>query len=270
LAGEDLKLGSVVLNRGRRVTAADLGIIASLGIQQVSVKRRLKVAFFSTGDELRGIDQPLQAGEIYDSNRYTLFGMLSHQFCDVTDLGVVSDEPVQLRATLLAAANGHDVIISSGGVSVGAADYMRQVISEVGNIFFWKVAMKPGRPLVFGQIQQALFFGLPGNPVAVMVNFSQFVQPALRRLVGEVFAPPLTLNALTTSVLKKRAGRTEYQRGILSQAADGSLLVSKTGEQGSGILLSMSRANCFIVLSAEQTRIEVGQEVRVQPFAESL
>jgi molybdopterin molybdotransferase len=270
LAGEDLQIGQTVLSRGRRITAADLGLIASLGISQVAVKRCLKVAFFSTGDELCSINEPIRPGQIYDSNRYTLFGMLSHQHCHIKDFGVVGDDPAQLRSTLLAAAVDNDVIIATGGVSVGEADFVRDVLSELGTIAFWKVAMKPGRPLTFGYLQQALFFGLPGNPVAVMVNFSQFVQPALQRLAGEINPPPLILNAVTTSTLKKRAGRTEYQRGILSQTADGSLVVSKTGAQGSGILLSMSRANCFIILSSEQTRIEAGEVVMVQPFVDCL
>jgi len=270
LAGEDISLGQTVLKRGRRITAADLGLIASLGIQYVSVLRRLRIAFFSTGDELCAIGGELLPGQIYDSNRYTLFGMLSHLHCEITDLGVVADDPLQLRNMLQMAANRHDVVMSTGGVSVGEADHVRQVLSELGDIVFWKVAMRPGRPLIFGRLQQACFFGLPGNPVAVMVSFCQFVQPALQCLAGEVASPPLILQAVSSSILNKRAGRTEYQRGILSQAADGSLSVCKTGEQGSGILLSMSRANCFIVLTAEQTRVEVGSIVRVQPFADWL
>lgn len=266
-AGEDLMLGQTVLDKGRRITAADLGLLASLGISAIPVLRRLRVAFFTTGDELRGVGEALRPGEIHDSNRYTLFGMLTHQHCLISDLGVVGDDPQALRAALKAAAKEHDVIISTGGVSVGAADHVRSALSELGHIDFWKVAMKPGRPLTFGHVQQAWFFGLPGNPVAAMVSFCQFVQPALQRLAGETANPPLSLHATTTSTLKKRAGRTEYQRGILSLAEDGSMQVRKTGEQGSGILLSMSRANCFIVLSAEQTHVEPGAQVMVQPFA---
>lgn len=266
-AGEDIRLGQTVLTCGRRLTAADLGLLSSLGINNVAVMPRLRVAFFSTGDELQAVGEALQPGQIYDSNRYTLLGMLSHQYCDITDLGVVGDDPMQVRNILQLAAKSHDVIISSGGVSVGEADYIRQVLNELGDIVFWKVAMKPGRPLTFGRLQQALFFGLPGNPVAVMVSFNQFVQPALQRFGGEIVHPPLILRAVTSSPLKKRAGRTEYQRGILNQASDGGLTVCKTGEQGSGILLSMSQANCFIVLTADQTRVEAGSTVIVQPFA---
>lgn len=265
-AGEDIMQGQTVLERGRRIGAADLGLLASLGIPQVCAFRRLRVAFFSTGDELRSVGEALHAGEIYDSNRYALFAMLKHQHCRVTDLGVVRDDPAMLRKILLQAALDHDVLISSGGVSVGEADYVRQVLSESGNIAFWKVAMKPGRPFTFGHLGNTVFFGLPGNPVAMMVSFCQFVQPALQYLAGETPSQPLTLTAVTTSALKKRAGRTEYQRGILSVTADGSLTVSKTGNQGSGILLSMSRANCFIILSADQTHVAAGSNVRVQPF----
>lgn len=266
-AGEDIRLGQTVLTRGRRITSADLGLIASLGLPKVYVMRRLRVAVFSTGDELCAVGETLLSGQIHDSNRYTLHGMLTHQQCEITDLGAVRDDPAALRAALQSAAREHDVIITSGGVSVGEADLVRQVLSELGDIAFWKVAMKPGRPLTFGHLGRAVFFGLPGNPVAVMVTFCQFVRPALQRMAGEIANPPLTLRAVSTSVLKKRAGRTEYQRGILTQTQDGNLSVCKTGEQGSGMLVSMSRANCFIVLPAAQTRVEPGSEVMVQPFA---
>lgn len=266
-AGEDIRCGQKVLARGRRLKAADLGLVASLGIAQVSVMRRLRVAFFSTGDELRPVGEALRPGEIYDSNRYTLYAMLTHQHCEVTDMGVVRDDPAALGAALQRAAEEHDVVISSGGVSVGEVDYVRRVLSELGDISFWKVAMRPGRPLTFGHIGRAVFFGLPGNPVAVMVTFSQFVQPALQRLAGEIADPPLSLPAVSTSALRKRAGRTEFQRGILSRNEDGSLTVCKTGQQGSGVLTSMSHANCFIVLPAAQMRVEPGTTVTVQPFA---
>ncbi|QFY41833.1 molybdopterin molybdotransferase MoeA [Candidatus Methylospira mobilis] len=266
-AGEDIRRGQTVLTGGRRITSADLGLIASLGIAQVAVKRRLRVAVFSTGDELCAVGASLQPGQIHDSNRYTLHGLLTRQHCEVSDLGVVRDDPSALRGALQSAAREHDVVITSGGVSVGEADLVRQVLGELGDIAFWKVAIKPGRPLIFGHLGRAVFFGLPGNPVAVMVTFSQFVQPALQRLAGETAEPPLILRAVSGSALKKRAGRTEYQRGILTQDRDGKLVVCKTGEQGSGMLSSMSRANCFIVMPSEQTRVEPGTEVMVQPFA---
>jgi molybdopterin molybdotransferase len=268
--GEDIQQGQSVLQRGKRITAADLGLIASLGIEEVLVIRKLRVAFFTTGDELRSLGEDLQPGQIYDSNRYTLYAMLAHQHCQITDLGIVGDNPQALQEALTTAAIDHDVIISTGGVSVGEADHVRKVFGKLGNINFWKVALKPGRPLVFGQLQQAWFFGLPGNPVAVMVGFRQFVYPALQRLSGEAPKPTITLQAVSSSVLKKRPGRTEFQRGILSQAADGGLTVCKTGAQGSGILSSMSQANCFIILPAEQTLVEAGAMVMVQPFADWL
>lgn len=266
-AGEDIRRGQTVLMAGRRLRAADIGLLASLGISQVCVRPRLRVALISTGDELRTPSERLHPGEIYDSNRYTLSAMLTHEHCEITQLGVVRDEPDALRAALRAAAGNHDMVVTSGGVSVGDADYVRDILEELGDVAFWKVAMKPGRPLTFGHIGKAVFFGLPGNPVAVMVTFSQFVKPALRRLSGETFEPPLTLQAVSTSTFNKRAGRTEYQRGILSQQADGSLTVRKTGQQGSGVLTSMSSGNCFIVLPAEQTLVEPGTVVTVQPFA---
>ena len=242
--------------------------MASLGFVDIKVIRKLRVAFFSTGDELRSIGEGLQVGEIYDSNRYTLYGLLAHQHCQVSDLGVVRDDPEALRKILATTASAHDLIISSGGVSVGDADYVRQVFSELGEMVFWKVAMKPGRPLTFGKIQNAYFLGLPGNPVATMVSFNLFVKPALQKLAGETVSKPFTIKAITTDNLKKRIGRTEYQRGFLTQTADGRFLVSKTGNQSSGILLSMSKANCYIVLSAEQSQIAKGSEVTVQLFSE--
>jgi molybdopterin molybdotransferase len=267
MAGEDIAYGQSVLTPGRRITAADLGLLASLGLRHVNVIRRLRIAFCTTGDELQTVGEELKSGQIYDSNRYTLFGLLKHQYCEITDLGVIADDVMKLRDALQSAAKQFDVIISSGGVSVGEADYVRQVLGELGEVAFWKVAMKPGRPLTFGRINQAWFFGLPGNPVAVMVSFCQFVRPALQRLSGEAVSQPLILQAISESVLRKRAGRTEFQRGVLRQEADGRLVVSKTGEQGSGMLLSMSRGNCFIVMSAGQTRVEVGAYVNVQPFS---
>jgi molybdopterin molybdotransferase len=269
-AGDDIQQGETVLAQGRRLTAADIGVLASLGIAQVAVRRRLRVAFFSTGDELRSLGEALGPGQIYDSNRYALHALLERQLCDITDLGVVRDDPPALRAALSKASQGHDVVLTSGGVSVGEADYVRQVLGELGEMHFWKVAMKPGRPLTFGHLGPALFFGLPGNPVAMMVGFSQFVLPALRRLAGETAAPPLALRAVSLSALKKQPGRTEYQRGILASGEDGSLTVRLTGHQGSGALTSMSRANCFIVLPPGQTQVEPGAEVLVQPFADWL
>lgn len=265
-AGEDMKAGDLAFGAGRRLSAADLGVIASLGIAEVDVWRKPRVAFFSTGDELRSLGEPLGLGEIYDSNRYTLYGMLEQLGVTVVDLGVVSDDPVRLEAAFRAAARDADAVITSGGVSVGEADYTRDILGRLGEVRFWKVAMKPGRPLAFGKLENAWFFGLPGNPVSVMVTFYEFVRPALDRLMGTTPRLPWTTTARVTDALKKRPGRVEFQRGCLQRGANGQLSVTPTGDQGSGILSSMSQANCFIVLPLDSTRVEAGSEVVVQPF----
>ncbi len=265
-AGEDLRPGDTVLHAGRGLTPADLGLIASLGIAEVSVRRRLRVAFFSTGDELRSLGEPLAPGQIYDSNRYTLHGMLTRLGVDLIDMGVVPDQRETLAGALEQAAGCADAVITSGGVSVGEADFVKDVLEQLGQVEFWKIAMKPGRPLAFGCIGKALFFGLPGNPVSVMVTFYQFVQPALRRLMGQDEPAPVMFQVPVSQRLKKRPGRMEFQRGILARAADGSLLVHGTGDQGSGILNTMSRANCFIVLEQDCGDVEPGRLVTVQPF----
>ncbi len=265
-AGEDLAKGEVALARGHRMQAADLGLLASLGLVEVRIQRPLRVAFFSTGDELRSVGEPLQSGQIYDSNRYTLFGMLSRLGVDIIDLGVIADRPAAMRVAFQRAAADADVLITSGGVSVGEADYVKQVLEEVGEIGFWKIAMKPGRPLAFGRIGTTAFFGLPGNPVAVMVTFYQFVQPALRRMSGETHVEQPQFLVPCQSQLKKRPGRTEFQRGILERDAHGGWSVRKTGAQGSGVLSSMSRANCFIVMTPESTQVTPGDPVLVEPF----
>lgn len=266
-AGEDLATGQRVLSAGKSLNPSDLGLIASLGMGEVSINRKLRVAFFSTGDELRSIGESLGEGEIYDSNRYTLFGMLSRTGVDIIDMGVIKDTREAVRHAFKNASNIADVVISSGGVSVGEADYVKEILEELGQVNFWKVAMKPGRPLTFGKVGHATFFGLPGNPVSVMVTFYQFVQPALRKMMGDSQINPLTLKARCTSKLRKRPGRTEFQRGILETAENGELVVHKTGQQGSGILRSMSEANCFIVLQKESSGIEKNTIVDVQPFS---
>lgn len=265
-AGEDMRAGDVAFAAGRRLSAADLGVIASLGIGEVTVVRRPRVAFFSTGDELRSLGEPLGLGEIYDSNRYTLYGMLHELGVELVDLGVVTDDPEKLEAAFRAAARGADAVITSGGVSVGEADYTKEILARLGEVRFWKVAMKPGRPLAFGKLDDAWFFGLPGNPVSVMVTFYLFVRPALDKLMGTTPRLPWTTVARVTQPLKKRPGRIEFQRGCLSRAADGGLEVTPTGDQGSGILSSMSQANCFIVLPLEATGVAAGSLVDVQPF----
>jgi len=266
-AGEDIAAGSVVLEPGRTLAPADLGLLASLGVAEVAVRRRPRVAFFSTGDELRSIGQPLGEGDVYDSNRYTLCGMLSRLGADILDLGVVSDDPPRLEEALKRAAADADLVITSGGVSVGEADYIKALLGSLGAMSFWKIAMKPGRPLVFGRIGGSLFFGLPGNPVAVMVTFYQFVQPALRCLMTGRAEAPLLVEAVSRARLRKRPGRTEFQRGVLGHGSDGRLEVDLTGKQGSGVLRSMSLADCFIVLPEERGDVEPGERVLVQPFA---
>ena len=263
-AGEDLKAGAVALPRGQLVKPAELGLIASLGIGEVGVYRPLRVVFFSTGDELVSIGNPLAEGQIYDSNRYTLHGMLTRLGCEVIDLGVIRDDPALLEQAFHDASAIGDVVITSGGVSVGEADFVKQLLQKLGEVVFWKIAMKPGRPLAYGKVGNAHFFGLPGNPVSVMVTFYQFVRDALLTLQGVNPLPvqPL-LKAVCTSPIKKAPGRTEFQRGVL-YPEDGVFKVRVTGEQGSGILKSMSDANCFIMLHDHVGNVEAGTTVDVQ------
>ncbi len=265
-AGEDLKTGVPVLRPGRALTPADLGLIASLGIGEVAVRRRLRVAFFSTGDELASIGQPLAPGQVYDSNRYTLHGMLTRLGVELADMGVVRDDPRALEDALRSAAASADAIVTSGGVSVGEADFVKQVMARLGEVLFWKIAMRPGRPMAFGRIDNAFLFGLPGNPVAVMVTFYQFVREALLALGGrgDDCALPL-LSAQAAHPFRKVPGRTEYQRGIVYREGS-TWKVKATGQQGSGVLRSMSEANCFVVLEHGRGRVEAGEAVQVQLF----
>ncbi|QJR11603.1 Molybdopterin molybdenumtransferase [Usitatibacter rugosus] len=264
-AGEDLKRGSVALAKGRVIRPSELGLIASLGIGEIAVYRKLRVAFFSTGDELKGIGTTLGEGEIYDSNRYTLYGMLTRLGCEVLDLGVVRDDPALIERAFQEAAASADVVITSGGVSVGEADFVKAMLAKLGEVVFWKIAMKPGRPLAYGKIGSAHFFGLPGNPVSVMATFYQFVREAMLILMGANPVDPVpSFKAVCTLKLKKAPGRTEFQRGILTRGADGSWTVRPTGEQGSGILKSMSDANCFIILGDDVGNVEAGSTVDVQ------
>jgi len=274
-AGEDLQAGKPAIPAGKLLRPAELGVIASLGIPELSVRRRVRVALFSTGDELCSIGSPLAPGAVYDSNRYTLWGMLTRLGCEVIDMGVVKDEPAALEAAFREAANCADAIITSGGVSVGEADFIKQLMAQLGEVAFWKIAMKPGRPMAFGRINagkigdvrsSAWLFGLPGNPVAVMVTFYQFVQPALLRLMGVDPVPPLpSFAARCVAPMKKGKGRTEFQRGILFQE-NGEWCVRPTGHQGSGMLSSMAKADCFIVLEAEREKVAAGDLVQVQVF----
>jgi molybdopterin molybdotransferase len=275
LRGEDLAQGSVAIAAGRILRPSDLGLAASLGINVLTVRRKLRVAILSSGNELRPLGALLDSGSIYDSNRYSLMGLLNRLGLDVLDCGIIQDDPIALKTAFSQAASTADVIISSGGVSVGEADFTKQVMQELGDIGFWKIAMRPGRPMAFGTLKpvpnqqlprSTLFFGLPGNPVAVMVTFYQFVQSALLQLSGATqLRPPLT-QAIASAAIRKKPGRTEYQRGILEIAPDGRAQVRVTGSQGAGILRSMSEANCFIVLDHEQGNVTAGELVNVVLF----
>ncbi len=263
MAGEDLQIGQTVLAKGHCLKPADIGLVASLGIARVSVFRKLKVAFFSTGDELVGVGQPLQEGQIYDSNRYTLYGMLTRLGVEICDFGNVPDDPKLLEETLLEASQNHDVVITSGGVSVGEADYMKALLAKHGQVLFWKINMKPGRPLAYGKVGNSHYFGLPGNPVSAMVTFYQFVREAMQILMGAEPKPMPMLKAECTEPIKKATGRTEFQRGILYEN-NGVWKVRPTGNQGSGVLSSMSTANCFIVLDEAVGNCEAGTMVNIQ------
>ena len=270
LAGEDLALGSVALAAGRVLRPADLGLLASLGLSEVPVRRRLKVAIMSTGDELRGVGEALPAGCVYDSNRYTMWAMLERLGVEVIDLGIVRDQPEALREAFTRAAAEADAVISSGGVSVGEADHTKRVMAELGEVLFWRIAMRPGRPMAIGRIRSegktALLFGLPGNPVAVMVTFYAFVREALLRMSGARLDPLPLLRAASTCAIRKKAGRTEYQRGVVTRRPDGQWQVEITGNQGSGILSSMSQANGLVLLGHAQGDVAAGELVDVLPF----
>ena len=264
--GEDLRAGHVALAAGKLLRPADIGLLASLGRGEVVARRRVRVAVFSTGDELCSIGAAAQPGEIYDSNRYTLWGMLTRLGCEVLDMGIVRDRPAALEAALRDAAAAADVVVTSGGVSVGEADFIRGLMARLGDVAFWKIAMKPGRPMAFGRIGTASLFGLPGNPVATMVAFYEFVRPALLKIAGVAPLAPLpTFAARCGESIRKGKGRTEFVRGVL-RCTDGAWQVRPTGAQGSGILRSMAEANCFIVLESERGDVAAGDAVTVQPF----
>ena len=266
-AGEDIAAGDAVFAPGRTLTPADLGLMASLGIAEAAVRRRPRIAFFSTGDELRSVGQPLGEGDVYDSNRYTLHGMLQKLGVEIIDMGVVRDRRELIEQAFREAAAGADAIITSGGVSVGEADFVKETLEKLGSMSFWKIAMKPGRPVTFGHIDDAVFFGLPGNPVSVMVTFFVFVRQALLKMAGGTGPSDVyTLHARTTTPLRKRPGRYEFQRGVLEQSGPGEFIVRSAGAQGSGILRSMSEANCFILLGPDRTSVDIGGQVEVQPF----
>ena len=266
MAGEDFAKDDLIVNAGTYLSPAHIGLIASSGISEVNLRRKIRVTFFSTGDELRSIGESLEEGCIYDSNRYTLFAMLTRLGVEITDQGVIKDNKQAIEDAFHAASINADVVITTGGVSVGEADFVKETLAKIGEVGFWKVAIKPGRPLSFGKVNDACFFGLPGNPVSVMVTFYQFVQPALKLMMGIQDYTSQTFRVVCASFLKKRPGRLEYQRGLLSRDNSGQLIVHKTGAQGSGILSSMAQANCFIILPIENDGVTAGETVEVQPF----
>ncbi|KHT38788.1 bifunctional molybdopterin-guanine dinucleotide biosynthesis adaptor protein MobB/molybdopterin molybdotransferase MoeA [Vibrio sinaloensis] len=265
-AGEDLPLGANVFNQGQRIASAEMGMIASLGFGECSVFRKLKVAVFSTGDEVQAPGSKQQENTIYDSNRFTIMGLLEKLGCDIIDFGILEDNEALMIDALEKAAEQADVVITSGGVSVGDADYIKLALDKLGKIDFWRINMRPGRPLAFGHINQKPFFGLPGNPVAVMVSFINFVEPALRKMQGEHNWTPLKVNAMASENLRSRQGRTEFSRGIYQLDHSGQLTVRTTGKQGSGILRSMSEANCLIEISPSVDTVKVGESVTIIPL----
>ncbi len=270
--GEDIAKGSVGLHKGTRLSPAELGLLASLGVPEVQVQRRLRVAIFSTGDELRTPGQAMNEGGVFDSNRISLGAMLTLSGAEVIDLGVLIDDPAEIESALRKAAQDVDVIITSGGVSAGDADYTKQVMQRLGQMNFWSVNMRPGRPLAFGQIRTTVrpattyIFGLPGNPVAMMVSFYFFVRPALQLLSGTQVKMPPQIPAIATEAMPKKIGRTEFQRGICKLNAEGQMTVSSTGMQGSGMLSSMTQANCLIVLPSGQGAVSAGDRVHLVLF----
>lgn len=275
LRGEDLQKGKPAIVAGRLLRPSDLGLAASLGIASLKVNRKLKVAILSSGDELRSLGQALENGSIYDSNRYSLTGLLNRLNLDIIDCGIVRDDPASLKEAFCQAAKNADVLISSGGVSVGEADFTKQIMQELGDVGFWKIAMRPGRPMAFGMLKpvpgksparKTLFFGLPGNPVAVMVTFYQFVRAALLQLNGAKQTEPVLTQAISELPIRKKPGRTEFQRAIVGRGPDGKPTVKLTGSQGAGILRSMSEANCFVILHHDQGNIAAGEWVDVALF----
>ena len=263
--GEDIKKGDTIIKKGRQINYVDLGILSSLGIRKINVFKKPIVSFFSTGDELISINKKLKKGLIYDSNRYLLFGLLSELPVQIKDMGVVKDNEEILAKKLKECSKVSDIIITTGGVSVGDADYIKSALRKVGEVNFWKIAIKPGRPLAHGKIKNSLFFGLPGNPVSAAVTFQIFIIPAIRKILQMPDSSKLTIKAQVKSTLSKKKGRIEYKRGLLEQK-DGVNIVSTTGLQGSNILSSLSKANCYIRLSSETEKIKKGDIVEVIPF----
>jgi molybdopterin molybdotransferase len=272
MPGEDVKTGETVLEAGIQINAANLGLLASIGLPEVDVVRKPRVAIFSTGDELKGVGSSLKRGEIYDSNRYTLFGMLKTLNVDILDMGVIPDDEAAVEKAFLEASQISDVLITSGGVSVGDADFISSTLKKLGHVNFWKIAMKPGKPLAFGQLGNCQFFGLPGNPVSVMATFMLFVRPAIQKMKGlsENTANVRTLEAMCDIDLKKAPGRKDHQRGFYYTDANNKIRVTTIGLQSSHVLSAMSKANCFIVLERESGDVAAESKVNIIPFSELL
>lgn len=264
--GEEISVDQVVLTQGTKLTARHMALLATLGLVDVAVIRRLKVAIFSTGDELQPQGQVLKPGEIYDSNRFGLVAQLQRLDVDIIDMGVIKDNKDLIRAAFVKADKLADVVITSGGVSVGEADFTREIIEQLGEINFWKLAIKPGKPIAYGKFANSIFFGLPGNPVSALVTFYQLAKPALQKLSGADIAPPLRIAATVRDNIKKAPGRLDFQRGFATTTAQGLLEVSSTGQQGSGMMSSLCLANCFIVLEQERGNVSAGETVTVELF----
>jgi molybdopterin molybdotransferase len=270
MAGEDITIGAPVFNKGHRITAVDLGMLASLGIQKTKVISKLKVALISTGDELKAPGQKLTEGDIFESNAHFLAGLLAKLNIDVIDFGIIKDDKAAIENAFKQADELADAVISSGGVSVGDADYTKEVLDDLGEIGFWKIAMKPGKPFAFGKLPNSVFFGLPGNPVSALVTAHQLALPALVKMQNAESIKRVTINVKTSSDLKKSAGRMDFQRGVLTVNEQGETVVTSTGSQGSGILSSIAKANCYIVLEACRGKVSAGEMVTVELFDQYL
>jgi len=267
-AGEDIRKGAVVLRSGRRIAAADLGLLASLGYRKLKVYKKPRVAFFSNGDEIRQVGEPLEIGELYDSNRHTLYAMLKSAGAKGIDLGVVGDDYRKIKKIIQKGDKIADMVVTSAGASVGEADYIYDILCELGKVNLWKIAIKPGRPLAFGELKNSVFFGLPGNPVSVMTSFATCIKPALEKLSGQAVSTPVQLKARTTSDIRKRPGRSEFQRGFAYNDDSGDLCVDVRKYQGSGVLSSMAEGNCFVSMSIDSEGAKTGERVNIVLFSD--
>jgi len=266
-AAEDIRQGQVILEKGHKLTVRDIPLLASLGLTSIAVYRKLKVAVISSGDELKNLGETLAEGEIYDSNRYSIIALLSRLNVDILDFGIIEDDRLKIRQAFVTADAQADVVISSGGVSVGEADFIKEILAEIGEINFWRVAIKPGKPFAFGKLKNSVFFGLPGNPVSAMVTLYQLAVPALLSMGGTRVKPAIRFNAIAKQNFKKTAGRTDFQRATYSVDKNGQLVVISSSSQGSGVFSSMSKSNCFIVLEQDRGNVEEGETVTIEPYS---